>query len=84
MMDRAVDDRGRHLLVAEHRPSPRKLQIRGVYDAALLVRVSDHLEQEARALPFNGQIPELIENDEVVAADRLEFTIEPPHGLRLP
>ena len=80
MVNGPVDDRGSHLIIPEDLPPPGELKIRGVYDAAFLVRVSDHLEQQPRPLVIDREIPELVNDDQLVPTDLGQLLLQHPRG----
>ena len=67
----AVYDRGGHVPVAEHVAPPAGLEVRGEDDAAGLVDV-------------DGQVAELVDDDQPGPADRLKLLVETVLVLGLP
>ena len=74
MVDDAVDDGGRHLVVAEHRAPPAGLEVGGDHRGLPLAGVREHLEQRARPVRVERQEARLVDDEEP----------GPPNGLRLP
>ena len=84
MVHDAVDDRGGHVPVAEHVAPPAELEIRGEDDAAGLVAVRAGLEQESGPVDVDGQVAELVDDDQPGPADRLKLLVETVLVLGLP
>lgn len=80
----AVDDRGGHVPVAEHVAPPAELEVRGEDDAAGLVAVRDDLEQKPGPVDVDGQVAELVDDDQPGPADRSELGVRPVLVLGLP
>lgn len=80
----AVYDRGGHVPVSEHVAPPAGLEVRGEDDAAGLVAVRDDLEQEPGPVDVDGQIAELVDDDQPGPADRLKLLVEMVLVLGLP
>ena len=72
----AVYDRGGHVPVSERVAPPAGLEVRGEDDAAGLVVVRDDLEQEPGPVDVDGQIAELVDDDQPGPADRLKLLVE--------
>ena len=83
MVDDAVDDGGGHVAVAEHVAPSAELEVRGEDDASPFVAVGDDLEQEPGAVDVDGQVSELVDDEQVGLADGLEFLVEPVLGFGL-
>src|SRR5215468_12541116 len=66
-MSQAVEQRGRHLGIAEHARPFAECQIGGDDDGGALVEPADEVEQELSAGLRERQIAQLVENDEVHA-----------------
>ena len=64
VVDDAVDDRGGHVPVAEHVAPSAGLEVRGEDDAAGLVAVRDDLEQKPGPVDVDGQVAELVDDDQ--------------------
>ena len=77
VVDGAVDDRGGHVGVAEHAGPSAELDVGGVDDAPCLVAVRDDLEEQAAAFLVDGDVAELVEDDEPGLADHGELPVEP-------
>src|ERR1700739_64122 len=75
MMGEAVEERGCHLGVAEHAGPIAKGQIGGDDDGSALVKPADQMKEQLAARLSEGQVAELVENDEVHAR---EIFGEPP------
>ena len=80
----AVYDRGGHVPVSEHVAPPAGLEVRGEDDAAGLVAVRAGLEQEPGPVDVDGQIAELVDDDQPGPADRLRLLVETVLVLGLP
>ena len=76
VVDDAVDDRGGHVPVTEHVAPSAGLEVRGGDDAAGLVAVRAGLEQEPGPVDVDGQIAELVDDDQPGPADRLKLLVE--------
>ena len=77
VVDDAVDDRGGHVPVAGHVAPSAGLEVRGGDDAAGLVAVRAGLEQEAGPVDVDGQVAELVDDDQPGPAYRLELGVQP-------
>ena len=84
VVDDAVDDRGGHVPVSEHVAPPAGLEVRGEDDAAGLVAVRAGLEQEPGPVDVDGQVAELVDDDQPGPADRLKLLVETVLVLGLP
>lgn len=80
----AVYDRGGHVPVSEHVAPPAGLEVRGEDDAAGLVAVHTGLEQEPGPVDVDGQVAELVDDDQPGPADRLKLLVETVLVLGLP
>ena len=80
----AVYDRGGHVPVSEHVAPPAGLEVRGEDDAAGLVAVRAGLEQEPGPVDVDGQVAELVDDDQPGPADRLKLLVETVLVLGLP
>ena len=78
----AVDQRGGHVLVAEHAPPAGELDVRGVDDAPGLVGIRYDLEQEPGALLVDRHVAELVDDQEPRLGDLPELRVEPVLPLR--
>ncbi len=63
-MHDTIDDRGGHVSVAEHLAPPSELQVRGEHHAPLLVGIRDDLEQESGPVDVDGQIAQLVDDQQ--------------------
>ena len=77
MVHGAVDQRGGHVLVAEHSRPAGELDVRGVDDAPGLVGIRYDLEQEPGALFVDRHVAELVDDQEPRPGDLLELRVEP-------
>ena len=77
MVHDAVDDRGGHVSVVEHLAPPSELQVRGEHHAPLLVGIRDDLEQESGPVDVDGQIAQLVDDQQPGAPYRAQFRVEP-------
>ncbi len=84
VVDDAVDDRGGHVPVAEHVAPSAGLEVRGGDDAAGLVAVRAGLEQEPGPVDVDGQVAELVDDDQPGPAYRLELGVQSVVVLGLP
>lgn len=84
VVDDAVDDRGGHVPVAEHVAPSAGLEVRGEDDAAGLVAVRDDLEQKPSPVDVDGQVAELVDDDQPGPAYRLELGVQSVVVLGLP
>ena len=67
VMGQPVEQRGRHLGIAEHTRPFAERKIGGDDDGGALVEAADEMEQELAAGLCEGKIAQLVENDEVYA-----------------
>ena len=80
----AVEQRGRHLGVAEHAGPFTEGEVRGDDDGGAFVEPADEVEQELSAGLGEGQITKFIEDDEVHAGQMIgEPSLVPISGLGL-
>jgi hypothetical protein len=66
-VNKAVEERGRHPLVAEDLRPTREVQVRGNADARPLVAVGKELEDQLGGMLRERQVADLIDEDEVEA-----------------
>jgi hypothetical protein len=66
MVDQAVEQRCRHLGVAEHARPFAEREVRCHDDRGLLVKPTDQMEQQLSAGLGEWQVAELVEDDEVL------------------
>ena len=78
----AVDQRGGHVLVAEHASPAGELDVRGVDHAPGLVGIRYDLEQEPRTLLVDRHVAELVDDQEPRLGDLPELRVEPVLALR--
>ena len=78
----AVDQRGGHVLVAEHASPAGELDVRGVDDAPGLVGIRYDLEQESGTLLVDRHVAELVDDQEPRLGDLPELRVEPVLALR--
>ena len=83
-MHDTIDDRGGHVSVAEHLAPPSELQVRGEHHAPLLVGIRDDLEQESGPVDVDGQIAQLVDDQQPGAPYRAQFRVEPVLVPRAP
>lgn len=79
-----VDDRGGHVAVAENLAPPPELQVRGEHHAPFLVGIRDDLEQEPGPVDVDGQVAQLVDDQQPGAAYRAQFRVEPVLVPRAP
>lgn len=77
MVDDAVDHRGRDGLVAEHAAPPAKWQVRGEDQRCVFVAGGHELEEQVGGVLLEGQVADLVDDDQPVAAQPGEFLREP-------
>src|SRR3546814_15810602 len=73
----AVEERGGHLGVAEHRGPLGKGQVGGDDDRGPLVEAADEVEQELAAGERKRQVAELVEDDELAPAEMIGDACRP-------
>ena len=78
----AVDQRGGHVLVAEHASPAGELDVRGVDHAPGLVGIRYDLEQEPGTLLVDRHVAELVDDQEPRLGDLPELRVEPVLALR--
>ena len=78
----AVDQRGGHVLVAEHASPAGELDVRGVDHAPGLVGIRYDLEQEPGTLLVDRHAAELVDDQEPRLGDLPELRVEPVLALR--
>ena len=78
----AVDQRGGHVLVAEHASPAGELDVRGVDHAPGLVGIRYDLEQEPGTLLVDRHVAELVDDQEPRLGDLTELRVEPVLALR--
>src|SRR5271166_4746021 len=69
VMGEAVEERGRHLRIAEHARPFAEGEIGGDDDRSSLVEPADEMEQQLPAGLGEGEIAEFVEDDEVEAGE---------------
>ena len=79
-----VDDRGGHVAVSEHLSPPSELQVRGEHHAPFLVGIRDDLEQEPGPVDVDGQVAQLVDDQQPGTAYRAQFRVEPVVVPRAP
>ncbi len=82
VVQQAVQDGGRHDLVAQHRAPVAHGAIGGEQDAAALVAAADQLEQQVRRRGFERQIAELVDDQQPGLGQLRQTLFQPP--LRMP
>ena len=78
MVDESVDHRGGHDVVAEGLAPAAEWQVRCDDDRALLVAGRDELEEQVRGVGVEGDVADLVDDDELVAADLLSSASSVP------
>ena len=78
----AVDQRGGHVLVAEHAPPAGELDVHDMDHAPGLVGIRYDLEQEPGALLVDRHVAELVDDQEPRLGDLPELRVEPVLALR--
>jgi hypothetical protein len=79
----AIEDRGCHHGIAEHRTAVADAAIAGEQDCALLVPAADQLEEEVRGVGFKRQIAEFVDDQELGLGKVREPLLEPTFGMTL-
>ena len=82
-MQEPVEDGGGDHLVAEDLAPLRDHLIGGDEHAAALVATGDELEEEVGAAPLEGQVPELIDDEELRFREEADLVGETSLGLGL-
>ena len=67
VMSQTVEQRGRHLGIAEHARPLAECQIGGDEDGGALIKPADEVEEKLTAGLGKGQISELVQDNEVHA-----------------
>src|SRR6266542_2107116 len=80
VVDQPVDHRCGHDVVGEGLTPAPEGQVRGDHDRALLVAGRDELEEQVRRVLVERDVPNFIDNDQLVAADLLQLGLQ-PHGV---
>ena len=78
----AVDQRGGHVLVAEHAPPAGELDVHDMGHAPGLVGIRYDLEQEPGALLVDRHVAELVDDQEPRPGDLPELRVEPVFPFR--
>ena len=76
-MDEAINDRGSHIVIPENGAPPGELQVGGDDQATSLIPIGDDLEQQPGPFGVDGEVAELVNDDQLVLGDRGEFLIKP-------
>src|SRR5207249_3555048 len=79
----AIEDRGCHHGIAEHRTPVTDATIAGEQDCSLLVPAADQLEEETRGVRFKRQIAEFVDDQELGFGKVREPLLEPTFGMAL-
>ena len=74
MVCKPVEERGRHLRIAEDRGPFAEGEVRGDDDRRLLVEAADQVEQELAAGLGEREVAELVQNDEVETGEMIRET----------
>ena len=72
-MDDAVDHRGGDGLVAEDAAPAGERQVAGQDQRGVFVAGGDELEEQVRGVLFEGQVADLVDDDQPVAAQPGQF-----------
>ena len=72
----AVEQRGRHPLVAEDLVPAGELQVGRHQHAPAVVALAEELEEELRPLGVEGQVAEFVNNNKIEGAELLEEFVE--------
>jgi hypothetical protein len=76
VVDKAVDHGGGHHGVSEHLAPPAEGLVGGDNDARPLVAGGDQLEEQVGRLGVEGDVADLVDDDERVAPEAGEFLVE--------
>ena len=76
MVDDAVDHRGGDGLVAEHTAPAAEGQVAGEDERGVFVAAADELEEQVRSVLLEGQVADLIDDDQPVAPQSGELLWE--------
>lgn len=78
-----VNHRGRYLVVGEHGPPLRELEVRRHNEDMRLVTVRHHPEQQRGAFPVHREVGPLIQDEQVRPAEVQEDALQGPRAERL-
>ncbi|CCF83959.1 hypothetical protein NITHO_2920001 [Nitrolancea hollandica Lb] len=81
-VNEAVEERGCHPLMAEDLRPVREVQVRGKSDAGAFVAIGEELEEQLGGVLGEGQVADLIDQDEVEALQVGQQLREPQRLLR--
>ena len=76
VVDGAVDEGGGHVRVAQDTSPTAELDVAGVDDAASFVAVGDDLEEQSAAFLVDGQVAELVDDQQARLAYGGELAVE--------
>ena len=76
MVDEAVDHGGGDDFVAEDFAPASEGQVGGDQDRALFVAGRDELEEQVRGVGVEGDVADLVDDDQLVAADLLQLGLQ--------
>ena len=77
MVDDAVDHRGGDGLVAEHAAPAAEGQVAGQDEGGVLVAAGHELEEQVRGVLLEGQVADLVDDDQPVAPQPRQFLGQP-------
>ena len=75
-MDEPVDHGGRDDVVTEDLAPPTERHVRGDQERSLLVAGGDELEEQVRCGRVEGDVADLVDDEQLVAAPAFEFLVE--------
>jgi hypothetical protein len=79
----AIEDRGGHHRIAEHRAPLADTAVASEQDGALFVAAADQLEKEVRGVGLKRQIAELVDDQELWLGEVCEPFLEPAFAVAL-
>jgi len=77
MVDKPVDHRCGDDVVGEDLAPAAEWNVRGDKDRALFVAGGDELEEEVRGIVVEGDVADLVDDEQLVAAKATQFLLEP-------
>ena len=81
MVDEPVDHGCGDDVVGENLAPPPEWHVRGDADGALFVAGGDELEEQVRGVAVEGDVADLVDDEEFVTAKPFEFLLEAARGM---
>lgn len=81
VVQQTIKDRGGNHGVAEDRAPLADTAVAGQQDRASLIATANELEEQMRGIGFKGQIPELVDDQELWLGKLRESLLEPPFAV---